>query len=136
MKNKGLTPAPIDLFLGSYQLVRGFTLVEILISLLILGLGLIALFNIFPLGLQSITYSRKLNEVSIFAQKKLEEMKSQGQIEDGASSGKEGDLNWQVTASPLKFPEGFEVTFVELDVDFNFSGAVQKQRFVTYILGD
>ncbi|MBI4972773.1 MAG: prepilin-type N-terminal cleavage/methylation domain-containing protein [Candidatus Omnitrophica bacterium] len=58
------------------QAKRGFSLVEILLALLILGIGIVTLFNLFPLGFQALAYSRRLNEVSLLAQKKMEELKS------------------------------------------------------------
>jgi prepilin-type N-terminal cleavage/methylation domain-containing protein len=115
---------------------KGFTLVEILISLFILGLGIIFLFNLFPLGLQSLIYAHKLNQVSFLAQKKLEAIKSQPTVEAGQSSGKEGDLNWQISAQPLQLAEGPQVTCIQLDIDFDFKGAPQRQRFVTYITSE
>ncbi len=114
---------------------KGFSLVEILISLLILGLGLLVLFNLFPLGLQSLNYGRKLNEVSFLAQKKIEELKSQSAIEIGQKSGKEGDLSWSISTQPLKLKDDIEVIYVEMDISFAFQGVNQKQRFVTYLIG-
>ena len=118
------------------QLVRGFTLIEILVSLFILAVGLIVLLDLFPLGLQALSYSRKIGEVSLLAQKKLEELKSQGIIEIGQKSGKEGDLNWQMNIRPLKLGEGIEVASAQLDIDFDFQGKPLKQRFITYLIGD
>ncbi len=114
---------------------KGFTLIEILVALVILALGLVIVFNLFPLGLQSLAYSRKLNEVSFLAQKKLEEVKTQG-INPAEKSGKEGDLNWAISAQPLKLAGDVEVTSVQLDIYFKFLGRQQKQRFVTYFTKD
>jgi len=137
MKNKGFTPALIAIrHKMNTQLVRGFTLIEILVSLFILAVGLIVLLDLFPLGLQALSYSRKIGEVSLLAQKKLEELKSQGIIEIGQKSGKEGDLNWQMNIRPLKLGEGIEVASAQLDIDFDFQGKPLKQRFITYLIGD
>lgn len=115
---------------------RGFTLVEILVSLFLIAGGILTIFNLFPLGFQSLTYSRKLNEVSLLTQKKFEEIKSQEVIELGVKSGKEGDLNWKVTTKTLELPEGIEVINVELDIDFDFLGKPHQQRFITYLSAD
>jgi prepilin-type N-terminal cleavage/methylation domain-containing protein len=112
---------------------RGFTLVEVLLAIFILGLGIVTSFNLFPLGLQSLSYARKLNEIYFLAEKKLEELKSQPKIEFGQTSGQEKDLHWAIYLQPLKFPEGIELTFVELDIDFVFMGRTERQRFVTYL---
>jgi len=114
--------------------ISAFTLAEILISLLILGLGLAFVFDLFPLALQSLSYSRKLNEVSSLATKKLDELKSQKEtIPIGLSRGKEGDFNWTISTQPLKLGEGIEVILAELDIDVDFRGKIEKQRFVTYL---
>lgn len=112
---------------------RGFSLVEILISLLILGVGIVISFNLFPLSWQSLAYSRKLNEVSMLAQKKLEELKSEDNLSPSRMFGKEKDLDWNLTAQPLKLEGDLEVTQVELDIEFSFQGSPQKQKFVTYL---
>jgi len=115
------------------HLKGAFTLIETLISLAILGIGLVFLFNLFPMGWAALAYSRKLNEASILAQKKLEELKSQETTELGTKSGKEGDLSWNISVSPLKSAEGLEVILVELDIDYTFQSRQEKQRFITYV---
>lgn len=112
---------------------RGFSLVEILISLLILGIGLIISFNLLPLSWQYLAYSRKLNEVSILAEKKLEELKSEDNLSASPMSGKEKDLDWNLTAQPIKLEGDLELIQVELNIEFYFQGSPQKQKFVTYL---
>lgn len=116
--------------------VTGFSLVEVMISLFVLGLGMVTLFNLFPLAWQSLSYSRKLNEVVYLAENKLEGLKSQqDKIEYGQTSGKEGDLNWAISAQPLKLTEDIEVICVQLDIDFYYQNKPQKERFITYLFG-
>lgn len=114
-------------------LKRGFSLVEVLIALFILGIGIAALFNLFPLGWQALSHSRKLNEVYLLAQKKLEELKMQGALVEGVQKGQEGDLSWSVSIKTLKLQDGVEVIGAELDIDYEFQKAAQKQGFVTYL---
>jgi prepilin-type N-terminal cleavage/methylation domain-containing protein len=115
---------------------KGFSLVEILVALLLLGFGLVAMFNLIPLGLQSLTYSHRLNETALLAEKKLEEFKSTHPLVMGTTSGTDGLLSWSLTASPLSFPVGIKVVFVELDVAFVYQQSPQHQRFVTYMAPD
>jgi prepilin-type N-terminal cleavage/methylation domain-containing protein len=112
---------------------KGFTLIEVLLAIFILGLGIVTSFNLFPQGLQALSYARRLNEIYFLAEKKLEELKSQPTIEPGETSGQEKDLNWTIYTKAQTFPEGIGVTFVELDIDFVFQGRTQRQRFVTYL---
>lgn len=111
---------------------HGFTLIEVLIAIFILGLGIVTLTNLFPLGLQAFSYARKLNEVYFLAEKKMEELK-QSDLTAGETSGEEKDLQWKITVQPQELSEGIELTRVELEIDFTFQGRTQKQRVITYI---
>ncbi len=106
---------------------------EVLVSLFIMAVGIAALFNLFPMGWQALAHSRKLNEVYLLAQKKLEELKTLESLEEGEKSGKEGDLNWALFAKSVKFQDGVTVIVAQLDVDFEFQKKLQKQTFVTYL---
>jgi len=135
---KIFTPTPI---IGTTKiknkLVWGFTLVEVMIALFILGLGMVTLFNLFPLAWQSLFYSRRLNEVVRLAENKLEELKSQqDKIAYGQTTGKEGDLNWTVSTRPLKLSKNIEIVYAQLDIDFSFQNRPQKERFITYLFGE
>src|SRR5512135_3557130 len=98
----------------------GFSLVEILIALVLLGFGMVTLFNLFPLGLQSISYSHRLNEISLLAQKKLEEVKARRPVPLGVTSGKEGEARWSISARSATLAPGIDVALVQLDIDFDF----------------
>lgn len=115
------------------QTQSGFSLVEILIALLILGLGILTLFNLFPLGFQALAYSRRLNETSLLAQKKIEELKSQDTVAIGQTNGSDGDLRWNISAKSLPLGEGINVVFLELNIEFDFQGKPLTQKFVTYL---
>jgi prepilin-type N-terminal cleavage/methylation domain-containing protein len=116
---------------STWMSLVGFTLIEVLIALFIIALGLIFLYNLFIMGWQSLALGRKLNEVSLLSQKKLEELKSQT-LQEGQLSGKENDLDWQIYLKPLKFPDGVEVIFCQMDVTFLQQGISHKERFITY----
>lgn len=111
---------------------KGFTLVEILVALFIFGVGIVTFFNLFPLGLQSLSYSRRLNEVYFFAQKKMEELKLYN-IGSRPTEGEEKNLTWKISSKPVKVAEGLEVMLVELNIDFDFQKTRQNQKFVTYL---
>jgi prepilin-type N-terminal cleavage/methylation domain-containing protein len=119
--------------MGKPVLKKGFSLIEVLVALFILGLGIAVLFNLFPLGWQALAHSRKLNEAYILAQKKLEELKMQGMLQQGEVSGKDRDFSWLISTKPYELEAGIEVIYVELEIDFDFQKTPQKQIFVTYI---
>lgn len=111
---------------------KGFTLIEILVSLFIFGLAVVIIFNLFPLSLQSLSYSRRLNEVYFLAQKKMEELKLYN-IGSVPMEGEENNLTWKISAKPVKIAEGLELQLVELNIDFDFQEKRQNQKFVTYL---
>lgn len=111
---------------------KGFTLIEVLLAIFILGLGMVVSFNLLPLGLQSLSYAHRLNDVYFLAERKLEELKSQSEITPGETSGSDKNLSWVVYAKPVELAEGIKVTHIELDIEFVFMGRTEKQRFVTY----
>ncbi|MCX5714990.1 MAG: type II secretion system protein [Candidatus Omnitrophica bacterium] len=115
------------------HIFKGFTLIEILISLSILALGVVIVFSLFPLSLRSLTYSRRLTEVYFLAEKKMEELKSVGNkttIE--TANGVDGDLSWSVIPKTLQLGVGLDVIYLELDIGYDFMGHAEKQRFGTY----
>jgi len=113
---------------------KAFTLVEILVSLSILMIGIVVIFNLFPLGWQSFSYARRLSAVSLLAEKKMGELKLQSEIKD--ESGEEQGLNWKITSQIVKLPENIEITQVQLDIDFDFQGRKMNERFITYMSKD
>ncbi|MCG8431337.1 MAG: prepilin-type N-terminal cleavage/methylation domain-containing protein [Candidatus Omnitrophica bacterium] len=122
--------------MGRQRLPSGFTLVEILIALLILALGIVGLFNIFPAAWQSFAYSRRLSRVALIAEQKMEEFKSAPSPAPGTTGGSEGDLNWTATVEQKQFESGVELLQVELDIEFSMRDTPQKERFITYISKD
>ncbi len=112
---------------------KAFSLVEVLISLVVLTFGIISMFNLFPLAMSNIAYSRKLGDVALLAQEKFEELKSQSGILIGKTNGKDEDLEWELTVASIKFPDNIEVVQAELDINFTFQKGTHKEKFVTYL---
>ncbi len=114
---------------------RGFSLIEILVALAILGMGIVVLFNIFPSAWQSFAYSRILNRIGLLAQQKLEEVRSVSQVTPGTSTGTDKDLSWTLLIEPVQLEPNVSLMRVQLDVEFLFQKASQRERFVTYRAG-
>ena len=114
-----------------HKVIFGFTLIEIIISLSILALGLVSLFNFFPLGLSALRYARRVNDVALFAQKQLEHIKTFPDTSE--LSGETENFTWQMNRAPLDLEDGIKVTVVELKIDYEFGGSAIEERFVTYL---
>lgn len=113
---------------------KGFTLVEILIALLILAIGIVGLFNIFPSAWNSFAYSRKLSQVALLAEQKLEALNSAQDVVPGVTTGEEGEYAWRLTISPVSFEQpGIALMQAELDITFSIRDMPLKERFITYL---
>lgn len=112
---------------------RAFTLVEILIALAVLALGIVSLFNIFPSAWHSFAYSRKISQVTLLAQHKLEELKSNEHPAPGSTSGKDADLSWTMSLTPNTLEPGITLLQVELTVKFSLQGREYAEKFITYL---
>lgn len=110
---------------------KGFTLVEILIAMLILGIGLSLVYSIFPLGLRISRDVQTLGRVSFFAQKKIEELKTMnGAPED--SSGEEPDFSWSIKVQDYTGEANIVLKKIQLDAQWQQGQDTRKKTFVTY----
>ena len=83
--------------------------------------------------MNNVAYSRKLGEVALLAQKKIEALKTSGVVSAGITSGKEADLDWQLSVASVSVAEGITVRQAELEISFVFLGQPQKEKFITYL---
>ena len=76
----------------------GFTLIEVVIALAILGIGLTVIMELFSGGLRLARTSEEYTKAMNFARMKMEEITSQQKIEEGSDEGKCDDetFRWQV----------------------------------------
>jgi hypothetical protein len=115
--------------------ISAFMLIELIIASLILGLGLIFVFEIFPLSMQTITYSKRVNEAAFFAAKKIDEIKAQG-LNDGPDCGKEGNIEWKINLRPVDFGQGLTLNQAELDISYQINSNKEKHRFIIILAPD
>ena len=78
---------------------RGFTLVEVLVAALILGVSLLFIFTAFLPGYQNVAYAGRVSQAVMLAQQKLEELKA-GPFPPGNGTATNGrySLAWTVTS--------------------------------------
>jgi general secretion pathway protein I len=76
----------------------GFTLIEVVIALAILGIGLTVIIELFSGGLRLARTSEEYTKAMNFARMKLEEITSQQKIEEGSDEGECDDdtFRWKV----------------------------------------
>jgi general secretion pathway protein I len=92
----------------------GFTLIEVVIALAILGIGLMVIIELFSGGLRLARTSEEYTKAMNFARTKMEEIISQQKMEEGMDEGKCDDetFRWQVNIKKA------DILPVEKDSDF------------------
>ena len=91
---------------------KGFTLLEIMVSMAILGIGLVSVIGLFSSGLKTASLSNNYTLATMLARQKMEEIASQSEISAETLSGEfEGEYSnyfWQVDIDPYEFKENLE----------------------------
>lgn len=73
----GFTPTPIEKrHISNTQLVRGFTLIELIAALVILSIALIPLLNWVPLSIQTYLKTERKTKAIFLTQAKLEQLRT------------------------------------------------------------
>jgi prepilin-type N-terminal cleavage/methylation domain-containing protein len=85
---------------------KGFTLLEVLVALVVLGLSLITIFELFQGGLQALFASGQYTKALMRAREKLEELALEGNLVVGQHQGTfEDGLRWETQVSPYPMPQ-------------------------------
>jgi general secretion pathway protein I len=104
---------------------RGFTLIEIVVALAILGVGLIVIIELFAGGLRLGRTSEEFSKAVSLARMKLEEVSLNPVLQEGSESGEfDKDFRWQVAVKkmdilPVERPPEFQplVEYYRVQVD-------------------
>jgi len=111
--------------------LKGFTLVEIMVALIILGIGISLIYTIFPIGIRISREVQTLGKISFFAQKKLEELKTSNETLSD-SSGEEIGFNWTVKVEDFNTEENIALKKVQLDAKWQQGQRVREKKFISY----
>jgi general secretion pathway protein I len=87
---------------------RGFTLLEVMVAVVILGLGLTVVFELFSGGLKSVEISNDYSNAVILANKKMGELSIKEALKIGKEEGdfpEEDNYKWEVEIIPYKVDE-------------------------------
>jgi general secretion pathway protein I len=89
----------------------GFSLIEVLVALTILGFVLAAIFQVFSGGLQNVTAADHYVRAAIIADSKLAAVGYEIPLEPGkASHGQDGEYAWAVAITPYNIMENTDST--------------------------
>ena len=112
---------------------NGFTLIEILISLAILVIGILAVLALFPVGFDSANRSADLTKATIYAQNTMEELKRLGYPVTTAASGVFTDPKFRYTISTTQVAPTGSLVLTTVRISWNYKGRPFNEDFVTLI---
>lgn len=85
---------------------RGFTLLEVLVALAILGLAVVTIIQLFSGGLRLLKLSGDHQRAILLADQKAREVEPSA---EGIESGQEGEFAWERRVEPYPVPEELTV---------------------------
>jgi prepilin-type N-terminal cleavage/methylation domain-containing protein len=123
----------------SHKSTEGFTLLEVLVALTILGLGVVTLLQIFSLGLRLGARSSVHTETMTEGARVMDEMLARKRLPAGSESGILGtDARWQVqvqtmrdSPSSLNLSSDWELKEVTLEMTITQDGHRRNVDFKT-----
>jgi prepilin-type N-terminal cleavage/methylation domain-containing protein len=127
---------------GFSSLSAGFTLLEVVVAMTIVGIGVVTLLEIFSTGLRLGSRSSATTEAMTYGRQAMDEILLRRKIEEGAP---QGSLNkrarWKLGIEPVKEPSdtlslssAWELKEITLDMRVTDSGRDRPVELRTYRL--
>ena len=125
--------------LSQRRFASGFTLLEVLVAMTILGLGVVTLLQIFSQGLQLGARSTARTETLTSGARVMDELLARKKLTDGAQSGTVGaDGRWSAQVHALRdntpslnLSSPWEIKEVALDMTVNDDGRERRIEIKT-----
>lgn len=98
--------------------IRGFTLLEVMVSMAILGIALTCILQLFSGGLDSVKRSGDYTKALLYAKEKMDEVISSNYLTEGEESGESDDKNykWHMEIMPAEFQQEEEYKNLTLKI--------------------
>jgi prepilin-type N-terminal cleavage/methylation domain-containing protein len=112
-----------------HGLARGFTLLEIMVAVAILGISLVVIMQLFSMGLKSAQIEKDYSQAIFLARAKMGEVMTQAEVKESTDSGTfESGFEWESKIEPFERPkpEGGEGLKMEPSTQ---TGLEEKERF-------
>jgi prepilin-type N-terminal cleavage/methylation domain-containing protein len=113
---------------------RGFTLVEVLATLLLLSITLPAIMMGFSLSTNAADLARRRTEAGALAESKLNELIATGLWQSGSQTGpfdNSPDYQWSASASPWGQGQGVQASNIVQQLDVVVSWGAPPQQSIT-----
>jgi len=112
---------------------KGFTLIEIVISLAILAVGLVGILSLFPIGFDAARRSVNSTQVAIYGHEKLEQIRNAGFPAIGVSTGSFADPAYSWSQSVSTAGSADTLRQVDLTITWQYRNRPYQQVFTTYV---
>lgn len=119
---------------------RGFTLLEVMIAIAILGVALTVILQLFAQGLDSAERSGEYSKAVLYAKEKMEELIAMDDLAEGEESGEFDDVyRWHSEIKPaeLEDEEGYQyfpMKILELTVRVSWLSDGKEKNFAVKTL--
>ena len=124
--------------LSQRRTAGGFTLLEVLVAMTILGLGVVSLLQIFSQGLRLGARSTARTEALTSGARVMDELLARKKLTDGAQSGTVADGRWSAQVQALRdntpslnLSSPWEIKEVTLDMTVNDDGSERRIEIKT-----
>jgi prepilin-type N-terminal cleavage/methylation domain-containing protein len=125
-----------------FSLSAGFTLLEVVVAMTIVGIGVVTLLEIFSLGLRLESRSSAATEVMAYGRQAMDEILLRRKIEEGAQQGVLNDqTRWRLGIEPVREPpetlalsSAWELKEITLDMRVTEAGRDRPVELRTYRL--
>lgn len=120
----------------------GFTLLEVVVAMTIVGIGVVTLLEIFSMGLRLGSRSSDATEAMTYGRQAMDEILLRRKIEEGAQQGSLNEkTRWKVGIEPVKEPSdtlslssAWELKEITLDMRVTEAGRDRTVELRTYRL--
>ena len=120
----------------------GFTLLEVVVAMTIVGIGVVTLLELFSMGLRAGSRSAVATEAMTYGRLAMDEILLRRKIEEGAQQGSLNErVHWKVGIQPVREPSdtlslssAWELQEIVLDVRVTDAGRDRPLELRTYRL--
>jgi len=123
---------PLSLPRGFLSAGKGFTLLEVLVALAVLGIALVAVFQLFSANLRGLAASGDYANVVIAAESKMREILDEDTLEEKAWSETTQDgytIDAAVTGVEAERTENLQVKLLEITLAVHWRSGVRERTF-------
>ena len=127
---------------GFSSLSAGFTLLEVVVAMTIVGIGVVTLLEIFSMGLRLGSRSSAATEAMTYGRQAMDEILLRRKIEEGAQQGAVNEkIRWKLGIGPVREPSdslslssAWELKEITLDLRVTDAGRNRPVELRTYRL--